>query len=132
MQYSLKNGRREKCRYGSQPRSQLDPEHVRGLSASMKSIGQQVPILGYTDPTEDIFIVTNGGCRMAAAELADIPELLALDLGKKPTPQELLMAQAHIDHHHLHLPTMDRARLWEGIRKERGCTARQLAKELGV
>ena len=69
---------------------------------------------------------------MAAAELADIPELLALDLGKKPTPQELLMAQAHIDHHHQHLPTMDRARLWEGIRKERGCTARQLAKELGV
>jgi ParB family transcriptional regulator, chromosome partitioning protein len=132
MQYTLKKVRRDKCRYPSQPRSRRDPEHVRGLSASMKSIGQKVPILGYTEPVEDLFIVTDGGSRVAAAELADIPELLALDLGKKPTQEELLMGQAAIDQHHQHLPPMDRAVLWEAIRKERGCTAREMAKELHV
>jgi ParB/RepB/Spo0J family partition protein len=98
----------------------------------MKAIGQQVPVIGYTDAASGRFVLIDGGCRLAGAKLFDIPELLALDLGKKPTQVELLMAQAAIDIHKQHLPTMDRARLWQANMKERSWTARQLAKELGV
>jgi len=42
------------------------------------------------------------------------------------------MAQAAIDIHRQHLPTIDRARLWQSNIEARGCTARQMAKELGV
>ncbi len=132
MEYSLKKVPTELCDYPSQPRSKPDPEHCRALGASMKAIGQKEPVIGYTDPVTGRFIMSDGGCRLTGAKLYDIPELLALDLGKKPTMQELLMAQAAIDQHRRHLETMDRARLWEAIRKEHGWTARQLAKELHV
>lgn len=132
MKSTLINVPTEKCDYPSQPRSKLDLEYCRSLGESMKAIGQQVPLIGYTDLLIDRYIAYDGGCRIEGARLCGIPELLALDLGRKPTLNEVLMAQAAIDVHRQHLPAMDRARLWQSNIKERGCTARQLAKELGV
>jgi ParB family chromosome partitioning protein len=124
----------EKCDYPSQPRSNADPEYRGTLGASMLSIGQQVPVIGYwrTPSLLDRFLLTDGGCRLEAAKQVGIPQLLALDLGKEPTRAEMLMAQAAIDHYKQHLKAVDRARLWQANIRERGCTARQLAKELGV
>jgi ParB family chromosome partitioning protein len=122
----------EKCDYPSQPRSNPAPAYYRSLGESMKAIGQQVPILGYTDSPTDRFIVSDGGCRLEGARLVGISKMLAMDLGKKPTQIELLMAQAAIDIHRQHLPAIDRARLWQSNMQARGCTARQLAKELNV
>ncbi len=124
--------RPQDCDYPSQPRSNPDPAYCLSLGESMKANGQQVPIIGYTDPKTGRFIVEDGGCRIEGARLHDIPELLALDLGKEPTPLELEKAQAAIDIHKQHFPPMDRARLWHSIKEKRGCTAKQLAKELGV
>ncbi len=124
--------RPQDCDYPSQPRSKLDTAYCRGLGENMKAIGQKVPILGHTDPKTGRFILADGGCRVHGAILCDIPELLAMDFGKAPTPLELEMAQASIDIHKQHFPLMDRARLWNSIKEKRGCTARQLAKELGV
>jgi len=132
MSSTLRNVRPQDCDYPSQPRSKCDPEHYRGLGESMKAIGQQDPIIGHTDPKTGRFIVEDGGRRVQAGILCDIPELLALDLGKAPTPLELEMAQAALDIHKQHLPPMDRARLCHSIKEKRGCTARQLAKEMGV
>jgi ParB family chromosome partitioning protein len=98
----------------------------------MKAVGQQVPIIGHTDPKTNRFIVADGGRRLQAAIVCGISELLALDLGKAPTPLELQMAQASIDIHKQHFPVMDRARLWHSIKEMRGATAKQLATELGV
>lgn len=119
-----------KCDYPSQPRSVVDPDYCRSLGANMKVGGQKVPVIGYTKG--DRFILCDGGCRLEAARLAGIPELLALDLGKEPTRLELLMAQASIDLHRQHLPPIDRARLFASLCKEHGCTARQLAGMLHV
>jgi ParB family chromosome partitioning protein len=132
MSYRLIDVPTEKCDYPSQPRSKPDPIYCRSLGESMKAIGQKVPILGYTDSTVDRFIVSDGGCRLEGARLCGIATLLAMDLGKKPTQIELLMGQAAIDIHRQHLPAMDRARLWQSTMQARDCTARQLAKELGV
>ena len=124
----------EKCDYPSQPRSNPDPDYCRTLGASMKSIGQQVPVIGYWHTVSALnrFLLTDGGCRLEAAKQFGIATLLALDLGKEPTRAEMLMAQAAIDHYKQHLKAIDRARLWQANMKERGWTARQLAKELGV
>ena len=122
----------DQCDYPSQPRSNPDPAYCRSLGESMKATGQQVPIIGYTDPATGRFIVHDGGCRLQGARLLGIAKLLAMDLGKKPTQVELLMAQAAIDIHKQHLPRMDRARLWQSNIQARGCTARQMAKELAV
>lgn len=132
MSLNLKMVPTDKCDYPLQPRSNPDPEYCRRLGASMKAIGQQVPVIGYTDPESGRFILGDGGCRLIGARGSGIAELLALDLGKKPTLTELLRAQAAIDLHRQHLNPMDRARLWHANKKERGCSARQLATELGV
>jgi ParB family chromosome partitioning protein len=129
---TLRNVRTELCDYPSQPRSNPDPEHCRGLGDSMKAHGQWVPIIGHTDPKTGRFIVADGGCRLQGAILRNIPELLAMDLGKAPTPLELKQAQAAIDIHKQHFKPMERGRLWYSIKQERGCTNRELAKELGV
>ena len=94
---SLINVRPENCDYPSQPRSKRDPDYCRGLGESIKAIGQQVPIIGHTNPKTSRFIVADGGCRLEGAVLCKIPELLAMDLGKAPTPAELLRAQAALD-----------------------------------
>src|SRR6516164_992179 len=114
-----------------QPRSDRDRAYCLSLGESMKAIGQQVPIIGYFEPS-GLFAVTDGGCRVEGATLCRIGELLALDLGHEPTRIELLLAQAAIDIHKKHFSPMDRARLWNSIKEERGCTNRELAKELGV
>jgi len=119
-----------RCDYPSQPRSVVDPDYCRSLGENMKANGQKVPVIGYTKA--DRFILCDGGCRLEAARLAGIPELLALDLGKEPTRLELLMAQASIDLHRQHLPPIDRARLFASLCKEHGCTARKLAEMLHV
>jgi ParB family chromosome partitioning protein len=132
MTLHLKKVLTDKCDYPSQPRSNPDLEYCRRLGASMKAIGQQVPVIGYTDPASGRFILGDGGCRLIGAREAGIAELLALDLGTKPTLQELLLAQAAIDLHKQHLKPIDRARLWDATKKARNCTARQLANDLGV
>jgi ParB family chromosome partitioning protein len=124
--------RPENCDNPLQPRSNQEPAYCRSLGENIKAIGQQVPIIGYTDPVTGRFNVGDGMCRVQGSILCGIPELLALDLGKAPTPLELQMAQASIDIHKRHFPPMDRARLWHSIKEMKGCTARQLAKELGV
>src|SRR5260370_34201670 len=118
----------DNCDYPSQPRSNPGPAYCWSLGESMKTIGQQVPIIGYTDPKTGRFIVEDGGCRVQGARLHDIRELMALDLGKAPTPVELEMAQAAIDIHKQHVPPMDRARLCHSIKAKRRCTSKQQAK----
>jgi ParB family chromosome partitioning protein len=132
MSLTLIKVRPENCDYPSQPRSKPDPDYCRRLGENMKSVGQKVPIIGYTDAATGRFIVIDGGCRLAAAKAVGMTELVAVDLGKEPTLLELLLAQAAIDLHREHLSAIDRAKLWRSIMKARGCTARQLAKELGV
>ncbi len=132
MSTNLINIRVDKCDYPSQPRSCPDLDYCRSLGESMRTVGQQVPIIGYKDATTDRFIVLDGGCRLEGARLSSIGELLAMDLGKQPTQVELLMAQAAIDIHRQHLPPIDCAKLWQSNMGARGCTARQMAKELGV
>jgi ParB family chromosome partitioning protein len=118
------------CDFRLQPRSDRDPAYCLSLGESMSEIGQQVPIIGYF--LGKAFLVVEGACRCEGARLVGITELLALDLGKEPTRDELLMAQATIDIYKKHFLPMDRARLWHAIKQERGCTNRELAKALGV
>ncbi len=49
MSSSLINIPTDKCDYPSQPRSKPDLAYCRSLGESMKAIGQQVPLIGYTD-----------------------------------------------------------------------------------
>lgn len=118
------------CAYLLQPRSRMDEEYCRRLGLNMKVHGQKVPVLGYWKG--DRFILCDGGCRLYGAELNGINELLAIDLGKEPTLEELLKSQASIDVHRQHLPPLDRARLWARMCKEFGWTAKKLAEELQV
>jgi ParB family chromosome partitioning protein len=111
-------------------RSKRDADYCRGLGENMKSIGQQVPGIGYW--VDDWFQLTDAGCRLEGACLVGMTELLALDLGKKPTLAELLLAQASIDLMRKSLPPVDRARLWQANLDERKCTAKELAGDLHV
>lgn len=118
------------CDYPTQPRSRLDEEYCLRLGENMLAHGQKVPVIGYW--RGDRFQLVDGGCRLEGARRVGMTELLALDLGKEPTRLELLLAQASIDLHRQHLPPIDRAKLFQSICKEQGCTARHLAGVLHV
>ena len=130
MALQLKRALIGQCDYPSQPRSQLDPEHCRRLGQSMRTHGQQVPVIGYTKG--DRFVICDGGCRLEGARLAGLTELLVMDLGKEPTRSELLLAQAAIDQHKQALPPVDQARLFQAIIDENHWTARKCAESVGV
>lgn len=119
-----------KCDYPNQPRSALDPDYCRRLGENMSAHGQKVPVLGYSKG--DRFVLCDGGCRLEAARLAGIPELLAHDFGKEPTLEELLTVQASIDVHRQQLPALDRARLWARMCQEFTWTAKKLAEVLSI
>lgn len=118
------------CIYPSQPRSKLDKDYCLRLGLNMKENGQKYPVLGYWKG--DQFVLCDGGNRLYGAELNGIKELSAIDLGKEPSSQELLLAQASIDIHRQHLSPLERARLWGRMCKEFGCTAKKLAEMLHV
>lgn len=120
----------EKCDCSLQPRANLDLAYCEALGESMLAIGQQVPIIGHW--AQDLFPVSDGGCRCRGAMLKGIKELLAIDLGKAPSRAELLMAQATIDIYKKHFRPVERGRLWQAIKQERGCTNRELARLLSV
>lgn len=118
------------CFYLSQPRSKLDKDYCLRLGLNMKEHGQKVPVLGYWKG--DRFILCDGGCRLDGAQQVGMTELIAVDLGKEPSPKEFLLAQASIDQHRQNLSPLDRARLWERMCQEFGCTAKKLAEMLHV
>jgi ParB family chromosome partitioning protein len=120
----------DQCDYPSQPRSRLDLEYCRSLGLNMKTNGgQKVPAIGWFAGVR--FQLADGGCRLEGAKLCGIPTLLVLDLGKEPSKAELLKAQASIDLHKQFLPPVDRARLFQANLEASGCTAKQLAQDLG-
>jgi len=116
--------------YPSQPRSAKPAEYIKNLAASIKSCGQRVPAIGWR--VNDRWQLGDGGCRLDAIKFAGLKTIQVMDLGKPPTPAELLMAQAAIDLHKQFLPPVDRARLWKATIDARGCTAKQLSDELGA
>lgn len=126
----LKKVLEAQCDYPSQPRSRLDRDYCLSLGQNMLAHGQKVPVIGYSSGNR--FILCDGGCRLEGARLVGMTELLALDLGKEPTRLELLLAQASIDLHRQHLPPIDRARLFQSLCQEQGCTARHLAGVLHI
>lgn len=118
------------CDYPSQPRSRIDEDYILRLGKNMLAHGQKVPVIGFFRGGR--FILCDGGCRLEAAKRVGMKELIALDMGKEPSSGELMLMQALIDLHKQHLPPIDRARLFRSIRKEQGCSARQVAETLHV
>jgi len=112
------------------PRSNRDPAYCQSLGENIRAIGQQVPIIGYY--RDDRFIVVDGGCRVEGMKMNGLTEVLAHDLGKEPSELDLKTAQFCIDIHKQHLPPMDRARLIDDLLKVRGCTGRELARDMSV
>ena len=115
-----------------QPRTRTQSVHdyCRRLGENMLAHGQKVPVIGWYEGER--FMLEDGGCRLEGAKLLNIRELLALDLGKKPTKGELLLAQASIDLHKQHLPPVDRARLYRSIMAEGRLNGKQTAEALNV
>jgi ParB family chromosome partitioning protein len=120
----------EKCDYPDQPRTFVVAETIARLAENMKKYGQKVPVIGYFHGER--FQLEDGGCRLQAARQAGLRTLLGLDVGKKPSRAELLMAQASIDQHRQSLPPVDKAKLFRSIMEESRWTARHLSEALQV
>ncbi|VTR93418.1 ParBc, ParB-like nuclease domain OS=Blastopirellula marina DSM 3645 GN=DSM3645_27843 PE=4 SV=1: ParBc [Gemmata massiliana] len=118
------------CDIAYNPRAARAPASCRSLGENIRTHGQKVPIVGFFK--SDRFQVADGGCRVEGMRLVGLTEVLALDWGKEPTPADLMMAHASIDLHRQFLPPLDRARLFRSLIDARGCTAKQLARDLSV
>jgi ParB family chromosome partitioning protein len=126
----LINQPQESCVYSSQPRSYKPPGYIESLAANIKANGQKVPGLGWMENGR--VQLADGGCRLEAIRLAGLTHMLVIDLGKEPSRLELLVAQASIDLHNQHLPSVDRARLYHAIQAEKGSNGKETAEAVGI
>lgn len=98
---------------------------IESLAASLKSLGQQVPIVARD---KDIL---DGNCRFLAATLAGLTHLDAIVLDHDPTDLELLEIQYAIDARRSSVPTTQRAATLATMHQLLGCSVTQLAARTG-
>lgn len=113
----------------NQPRKEFKEAVIVGLSESLK-LRQFVPILVYRDGEH--YVLVDGECRTRAALLAGIPELDAVVLPTKPSPEGLAVAQATIDVHRSSLNAIERSDQLARIQQLTGCTVTELAAKVSI
>lgn len=110
----------------SQPRKHFDEAVIAGLAASMKSIGQQVPVIVFDG------MLLDGECRWRAAQAAGIAEMDCLVLDIRPTPAELAVTRLSIDVNRSSLTPSERCKALGEIIAETGWTLTEACKQIGI
>ncbi len=115
--------------FEGQPRIHFDPEKLNGLAASMKRIGQKVPVTVVPDGPNKYEIV-DGERRWRAAAIAGIESLKAIVEPRKPVEEQFEDSAIFnfCREEHTHLET---SRMLVRLRKARGYTYRDLAERFG-
>lgn len=114
-----------------QVRKDYDEDKHRELVASLETHGQQQPIVVYWSDEDERYIVFMGHRRRRAAIEAGLQALSCVVLAEPPTEAERLEKQLVENIVREDLNPIDEAEAFDGIIQARGCTAQDLAKDLG-
>lgn len=114
----------------SQPRREFPPAKIDALAGSLRKFGQQVPII--VCPQGARFLIVDGGFRYQAAGVAELVEMDAVVIDKKPSPSELLALQLTCNCLRTDLAVLDRLAAYQRLMQTQNWNATQLAEALFV
>jgi ParB family chromosome partitioning protein len=112
------------------PRSDITPEKLTELVASIKANGIKVPLIGYLVAGE--VMVCDGHRRLASARLADVLEVPAIVHAVKPGEAEILRDQLTINGHRAALNPMDEYNAFTKLQRLKGWSPSELAAGLAI
>jgi ParB/RepB/Spo0J family partition protein len=115
-----------------QPRRTFDDDDIAHLAESLKTHGQQTPLVVRWDAEQDKHVVIHGEKRWRAAQLAGLTTLICvLDSAERRTDERKLLQVVEAVHRG-ELSPVDRARVFREIMSEHGWNANKLAQELRI
>jgi ParB family transcriptional regulator, chromosome partitioning protein len=116
----------------NQPREEFDPDALRRLADSLKERGQLQPIGVRWDEALGVYVIVFGERRWRAAGMAGIPTVNALVMEGAISPEELIVVQLVENAVREDLRPIEQARAYRKLMDAKGCSARQIARELAV
>lgn len=116
----------------NQPRLTFAPEELERLATSIKARGMLQPIRVTWDVSRKTWRLITGECRWRAARLAGLAEVPCLLIEGEPSELDLLLDQLVENAVRHSLTPTDEARALVRAKELKGCTAQQLAAELGI
>lgn len=120
----------EKLRCKQQIRTEFVEESIEGLAATMKELGQLVPITAY--PENDWFVIEEGERRFRAAKLIGMPSLKAIVKKPEQTEGDLLMRQLVVNAQREENTPIERARAFQRLITLNGGNATRVAQLSGT
>ena len=116
----------------TQPRKTFAAEEIGRLADSIKARGVLSPLRVAFDEERKSWRIVLGESRWRAAKQAGLTHLPCLPMEGQPSEVEILMDQVVENEVRNQLLPIELARAIDKLRKLRGCTASQLARELGM
>ena len=116
----------------NQPRKTCDAGELAELAANMKAVGQLTPARVWWDAARERYVLIAGERRWRAAQMAGLPHLeCVVHDGPLSECQRRLLAL--VDNiMRADLNPIERAHCFRDILREKQCSARQLARDLGL
>ena len=113
----------------NQPRKYIDPDHLRQMVASIKSVGILQPITLQYIEGDDIYQILSGECRYTAAKVAGLQAVPVWV--KTPRNEEVLLHQVIENWHRSDLNPFDLADSLAQLKDANGFSQTDLAKSTG-
>lgn len=114
-----------------QVRKHFDQKELEELAQSLKTVGQQTPILVYWSDADDRYVIIAGERRFRAAQLAGIATLTCQIHPHKPTDAELVELQYVENAQRSGLSPIEEAESYKRLQELMGYSANQLAQRIG-
>lgn len=112
------------------PRTDITPEKLNDLLASIKAHAIKVPLIGYMIAGD--VMVCDGHRRLAAARLAGLQEVPVIVHASKPSESEILCDQLTINGHRAALNPVDEYNAFIKLQKLKGWSPSELAAGLAI
>ena len=116
----------------SQPRKSFLKEEIDRLAASIDARGLLQPLRVRWDDDRQMWRIVTGECRWRAARIAGLKEIPCISVDGEISETDLLADQIIENSVRNDLRPIELARALAKLKALRGCTAQQLAKELGL
>lgn len=116
----------------AQPRQSFLPEEIDRLAASIRARGLLQPLRVLRDDERKCWRIVTGECRWRAARAAGLARVPCLPVAGEVSETDILSDQIIENTVRNALRPLELARALAKLKALRGCTAQQLARELGI
>lgn len=116
----------------TQPRKTFLKEEIERLAASIQARGLLLPLRVVRDDERECWRIVTGECRWRAARLAGLTQVPCLPVAGEVSETDILSDQIVENSVRNSLRPLELSRALAKLKALKGCTAQQLARELGL